>query len=61
MLIALARSRSVRGASQHPAFMSNVTAQLLLTHVRLISLVDKFVFLFLMQLNKMRTLGESKV
>ena len=36
-------------------------ARLLVTRVSLIYLVDKFLFLFLVYLNKMITLGESKV
>ena len=36
-------------------------ARLLVTRVSLIYLVDKFFFLFLVYLNKMITLGESKV
>ena len=36
-------------------------ARLLVTRVTLIYLVDKFFFLFLVYLNKMITLGESKV
>ena len=37
------------------------TARLLVTSVNLIYLVDEFFFLFLMQLNEMSMLGESKV
>ena len=47
------------GASDHPVFIRNVAAQLLVTGVRLTYLVDEFIFLFLVQLKKIRTLGES--
>ena len=50
------KSRNVRGASRHAAFMDNCS-----TISHLIYLVDKFPFLFLVYLNKMITLGESKV
>ena len=38
-----------------------LTARLLVTRVNVIYLVDEFFFLFLVQLNEMRALGEYKV
>ena len=51
--------RCAREAFCHPAFMGNCTT--ISYTVSLIYLVDEFFFLFLVYLNKMRTLAESKV
>ena len=50
------KSLSASGASCHPA-----TAQLLVTRVSPIYVVDEFTFFFLVLLNKMRMLGKSNV
>ena len=53
------KSGSAREASDHSAFMGN--CQTISHRFSLIYLVDQFFFLFLVQLNKMRMLGASKV
>ena len=50
---------SVRGAYHHSALWA--TARLLVTRVSLTYVIDEFFFLLLLQMSKMRTLGESKV
>ena len=57
-LLVWLKPRSVREASYHSAFMGNFPILVIL--VSLTDLVDEFFLLFLFQLNKMRTLGESK-
>ena len=51
------KSLTTRRASIHPAFMGNCTA----ISYSLIYLVDEFIILFMVLLNKMRMLGKSKV
>ena len=52
------KSHCVMGASRHPAFMA--TSQLLVARVSF-TYLDEFIFLSLVLLKEMMTLGESKV
>ena len=59
MLIASAK---IPEREEHPSVqLLWATERLLVTRVRLAYLVNQFFCLFLLQLNKMRTLGESKI
>ena len=51
--------QSARGTFRHSALMGNCPT--ITRVINLIYLVNEFFFLFLVQLNNMRTLGESKV
>ena len=53
-------SQSAREASRHPALMGYFPI-ISRTRVSLIYLVDEFFFLFLVQLNETKRLGESKI
>ena len=53
------KSWSVREESHHPVFLGHCPT--IVIRLSLVYLVDKFFFLFLVQLNKIRTLGEPNI
>ena len=60
-LVLRLKTLSVRGVFLHPVFMGTYpTINHLVTRFNLMYLVDEFFCLFLMLLNEMRTVGESK-